>query len=257
MFADVSFGKTMILSFWRYGARRVKKPACLKAIDQISARSVVSGKPPREIPYKMGKRGPLPKRSLEQELLAGNPGHKKKSNDGQICAESDGFKSVAPTPTQFHDPNVQDLREPPTDLRLTVWAQKVWRQLAPSLISTGMLTSAETFLFIEYCQLVGQALQYQDDLTKMGEFKKTTKMEFERKEVKMRNQAWDRSREIAPLIGIGFKSRQTAERTQQQIDNTRARASGSTQAPAGKSQSAEKEPEDSGEFDEFDQMVNG
>jgi len=158
----------------------------------------------------MGKRGPKPKFTLEEQIAMGNPGHRKKPRDGAKSAEPEASKPADPTPPKKEklEASTSALLKPP--VHLTKFAQAVWSDLAPSLVESGSLTGVEKYLFVEYCQSVGRALEYVEKLKKAGgEYVKTSNSGSGtvRKEVALRDEAWERSREIAPLLGIGFKSR--------------------------------------------------
>lgn len=87
-------------------------------------------------------------------------------------------------------------------------AIKVWKQLVITLVKNGTLTENEVPLFVEYCQCVGKALDFENFLNEEGEiFVDDNGEQQTRKEVELRNRCWDRSREIAPLLGVGFPAR--------------------------------------------------
>ena len=91
-------------------------------------------------------------------------------------------------------------------------AVKVWNHLVIPLVKQGTLTENELPLFVEYCQCVGEAQEFEDFLSEEGEIYVDDNGEQTiRREVELRNRCLDRSHEIAPLLGIGFPARSSLE----------------------------------------------
>ena len=110
-------------------------------------------------------------------------------------------------------------------------AIKVWKQLVISLVKQGTLTENEKPLFKEYCECVGDALDYGEFLADNGESFIDDNGENQiRPEVELRHLCWKRSREIAPLLGIGYQARSLLD--EPKIERKKRKQRGLTQGDA-------------------------
>ena len=92
----------------------------------------------------MGGRPPKP---VEVKRMTGNPGKRK-------------------LPTDTPKPRVRSLSVPRG--QLSAQGKRVWRQLAPVLASTGLLTEADQLALLFLCHAADVAMQAQAELEQVG-----------------------------------------------------------------------------------------
>lgn len=89
---------------------------------------------------------------VEQKIREGNPGKRPLPEVILIAGR----------------PELQDLAEPPDDLPKT--GQKLWRELAPTLIKAGVMDIADRFMFEELCRAHARRVQFSRVIAAKGLF---------------------------------------------------------------------------------------